>query len=122
MLRAKQLGAVTFSHNTLFIQEEFKNDSVLGVTVMSAAGTHIVYEAPIHTPYITLDSKQYGYVTEAQRVELVTMRNQLNSTFTLTYNDNSTELVRIAKEKQMVFTPIYEGAKKYTVVIPLAKV
>ena len=122
MLRAKQLGTVIFNKNTLFIQEEFTDDSFMAETVMSAAGTHIVFEAPIYTPYITLDSKQYGYVTEAQRVALVAMRKLPATTFTLTYNDDSTELVRFAKEKKMVFTPLYEGAKKYTVVIPLAKV
>ena len=122
MLRAKQLGTVVFSRNTLFIQEEFNDDSTMGEVFMSAKGTHISYVAEIYTPYITLDSKQYGLVTEAQRVELVAMRKQLGTTFTLTYNDDSTELVRFAIEKKMIFTPIFEGAKKYTVIIPLAKI
>ena len=121
MKRAKQLGSVVFDMNTLFIQEEMDDDSVIGEAVMSAAGTHIVYEADILTPYITLDSQKYGWITEAQRLELVAMRKQLDTTFTLTYDDLSTETVRMAKEKNMIFTPLYEGSKKYTAIIPLAK-
>lgn len=122
MRRAKQLGTVVFGMNTLFIREEMDDASVMSEVVMSAAGTHIVYEAEILTPYITLDSKQYGWVTEAQRAELVSMRKQLDTTFTLTYDDDTTETVRFAKEKKMVLTPLYEGSDKYTAVIPLAKV
>lgn len=122
MLRAKQLGTVIFGLNTLFIQEEMSDDSVMAETVMSAKGTHIVFQAEIFTPYITLDSKQFGWVLEAQRLELVAMRKQLGTTFTLTYDDDETEEVRFAREKKMIFTPLFEGSKKYTVVIPLAKV
>ena len=122
MLRAKQLGAVVFEQNSLFIEEEEQDDSVMGETFMSAAGAHIAFVAPVHTPYITLDSKQYGWVTEAQRAELISMRTQLEATFTLTYSDDSTVEVRFAHEKKMKFTPLYEGSKKYTVSIPLAEV
>ena len=122
MKRAKQLGSVVFGLNTLFIQEEMSDDSVMGETVMSADGTHIVFEAEIFTPYITLDSKQFGWILEAQRLELVAMRKQLGAAFTLTYDDESTELVRMVKEKKMEFIPTFEGSKKYTAIIPLAKV
>jgi len=122
MLRAKQLGAVVFGLNTLFIQEEFSDDSVSASASLSAAGTHIVYESPINTPYITLDSKQYGWIDESQRAELVSMRGQSGATFVLTYDDLTTETVRFAKEKKMIFTPLYEGSKKYTAIIPLAKI
>jgi hypothetical protein len=122
MKRAKQLGSVVFEYNTLFIREEFENDSILSEVYMSAARSHIVFEAEIATPYITLESHNNGWITEAQRAALVTMWKQLDTTFTLTYNDNSTETVRFAREKKMQFTPLYEGAKKYTAVIPLAKI
>ena len=121
MKRAKQIGSVVFGMNTLFIQEEMSDDSIASEVYMSAAGTHIVYESEILTPYITLDSKQYGWITETQMAELVSMRRQIGTSFTLTYDDNSTELVRFAKEKKMTFTPLFEGSKKYTAVIPLAK-
>jgi len=122
MKRAKQLGTVIFGFNTLFIQEEMDPSSIMGETVMSAKGTHIVYEAEIFTPYITLDSKQYGWITEAQRAALITMWEQIGATFTLIYDDASTDTVRMAKEDKMSFTPLSEGSKKYTVIIPLAKV
>jgi hypothetical protein len=119
--RAKQLGAVVFSMNSLFIREEESDNDVMGEVAMSAAGSHIVFQAAITTPYITLESKQYGWVTEEQRDALRTMRKTLGATYTLTYTDLSTVTVRMATEKEMVFTPLYEGAKKYTAVIPLAK-
>ena len=122
MLRAKQLDTVVFGLNTLFIQEEMDDDSVLSEMNMSVAGTHIVYEAEIFTPYITLDSKQYGFLTEDQMVTLIGLRKQLDTTFTLTYDDDSTETVRFAKEKRMTFTPLFEGSCEYVAIIPLAKV
>lgn len=122
MKRAKQLGNVIFGLNTLFIQEEESDDSVISEMVVSAGGTHIVYESEIITPYITLDSKTFGWITEEQRVILKAMKKQLGINFTLTYDDDTTETVRIAREKKLVFTPTYEGSEKYTAIIPLAKV
>lgn len=123
MKRASSLGSVTFNNpNTLFIQEEFNNTEVLGSMNMSAAGTHIVYEAEIHTPYITLDSQEFGIVTEAQRATLMTMWETLETTYTLTYDDASTDTVRMAREKDIVFTPLWEGACEFKAIIPLAKV
>ncbi len=121
MKRAKQLGAVVFDKNTLFIQEEYSDESVMCESVMSAGGTHIVFEAEIFTPYITLDSHQHGWISEEQREDLTAMRKQLGATFTLTYDDDSTDLVRIAREKKMVFTPLSEGSAYFTAIIPLAK-
>ena len=124
MKRAKQLGSVVFGLNTLFVQEEMSDDSIMGETAMSAAGTHIVFEAAIATPYITLDSQRYGWILDAQRVALMAMWQDIGATLTLTYDDNSTETVRMAREKKNLFkfTPLYEGSKKYTVIVPLAKV
>ena len=121
MKRVKQLGTVVFSLNSLFIQEEESSNKVMGEVNMSASGSHIVYEAAITTPYITLDSKQYGWITEAQRLAIVAMWEALGTTYTLTYTDDTTETVRMAREKNLTFTPLYEGAKKYTATIPLAK-
>ena len=123
MLRAKQLGSVVFDNpNTLFIQEQYSSNSVEGSFYMSAEGTHIAFEAAIHTPYITLDSNQYGILTEAQRDTLMTMWNTLDTTYTLTYDDDTTETVRMAKEKSIAFSPLWEGSCEFRAVIPLAKV
>ena len=122
MKRAKQLDTVIFSENTLFILEEFEDGSVQAEATLSAGGIHIVYESEVLTPYITLDSKTYGWVDDIQVEALVAMWKQLDTTFTLTYDDDTTEVVRMAKEKKMVFTPTHEGSCKYTALIPLAKV
>lgn len=123
MLRAKSLGAVTFNNpNTLFIQEQFNSNNVEGLVKDSAAGTQIVYEATRYTPYITLDSKQFGIVTEAQRETLMTMWDALDTNYTLTYDDDSTETVRMAHEKKIVFAELWEGACEFKAIIPLAKV
>lgn len=122
MKRVKQLDTVIFEMNTMFIQEEMDDGTILSEAILSAGGNHIVYESQINTPYITLDSKENSWVTEAQRQTLMTMWKALGATYTLTYDDNTTETVRMAREKRMVFTPIIEGSDKYTVIIPLAKV
>ena len=123
MLRAKMLGAIEFVENTLFIEEEFNdNSSSKAEVVLSATGEHIVYEMEILTPYITLNSRQYGWISEDQRDSLVLMRKQLDTTFVLTYDDGTTETVRFAREKDMVFESTFEGSDKYTAIIPLAKI
>ena len=122
MLRASSLGSVSFDTNTLFIQEEFSNAKVMGEAVMSAAGTHIVYTATIKTPYITLDSKNYGIITDTQKTALEVMWESPGTTQTLTYDDSTTETVRMAVEKDLIFTELWEGACKYRAIIPLAKV
>jgi len=122
MIRATSLGAVTFDTNTLFIQEQYNSNNVMGEVAMSSAGTHIAYEATIHTPYITLDSKEHGIITEAQRAALETMWATLDTTYTLTYDDTTTQEVRMTHEKQLVFTPLFEGSCQFRAIIPLAAV
>ena len=119
--RVKSVGVLTFSH-TLWGDEYEKPSHIVGEMRRSAAGTHIVYEAEILTPYRTLNSKRHGWLTSEDVAAIKVMYDQLDTTFTLTYDDDSTEIVRFAHEKQPVFTPITEAAKYYTVVIPLAKV
>jgi len=121
MKRAKQLGTVTFNQNTLFIQEEFANDNVRGAMRMSAAGTHIIWGATIYTPYITLDSHEMGWLSEADKDAIIQMWRDFSTTQTLTYDDDSTDTVRMAVEKDLVFTPLYEGACIYKAIIPTAK-
>lgn len=122
MLRAAQLGAVTFDTNTLFVSTQYSGSEVMGEVVMSAAGSHIVYEASISTPYITLESQEHGIISETQREALMTMWNTLNTTYTLTYDDATTTTVRMAREKEIVFVPLWEGACDFTCTIPLAVV
>lgn len=122
MLRAKSLSGIEFTHNTLFIQEEFEKDNIMSEMYMSAAGTHIVYEAPINTPYITLDSKEHGYILDDQKDLLEAMWVNIGTTYVLEFDDLSTINVRFAREKKMTFNPLFEGSKKYRAIIPLAKI
>ncbi len=121
-MQVKQLGTIVFDHNYIHINEDSAPATVMSETSMSMAGTHIVFEAEIFTPYITLDSQQDSWITDIQKAQLETMWGQLGSTWTLTYDDDSTETVRMAREKQISFTPLFEGGCEYfRVVIPLAK-
>lgn len=116
------IGIVTFSRNTLFVQEQEEPAGVLSESFISAAGTNIVYEAAHYSPAITLLSKNYGYIDDAQRIMLISMYGSIGSTCTLTYNDALTETVRFDRSKSPVFRPIYEGAEIFTATIPLVKV
>lgn len=121
MKRAKQLDTIVFSYNTLHIVEEAEGAEVIAESKMSAGGSHIVFEALVVTPYITLTSGEHSWVTEDDITALKALWVQIGATFTLTYDDDSTETVRMAKEKKMEFTPIFEGSNLYIATIPLAK-
>ncbi len=121
MLRAKSIGAVTFLTNTLFINEEFTPNKIMGESIKSAAGTDIVYAAEDFTPTITLDSKQNGIITDDQRIAIIAMWENIDVTYTLTYSDATTDTVRFRHESPPTFTEIWEGACAYVAVIPLAK-
>ncbi len=114
MLRAKQLGNVVFEHNTLFIKEQFESDGVVGAEYTTAAGTRVYYGANIYTPHVTLDGQSYGWVEDDQRAELIAMWGNVGQSYTLTYNDNSTATVYMRPDSKPVFTPLYEGACKYS--------
>lgn len=122
MKRAKQLGSVIFGYNTLFIQEEFSPNGFIGESRKSAAGTDIVNAAADNTPYVTLESRDHGVIDETQKDAIIAMWRDFTTTQTLTYDDSSTDEVRLTVESPPEFTPLFEGACKYTAVIPLAKV
>jgi hypothetical protein len=121
MKRVKKLGAVEFKWGSLFVQEEMETNDVMGEMVMSAAGTHIVYGAIIHTPYITLDSFEHGWIDDADREAITAMWRDFETPQIITYTDDTTEEVRMAIEKQLSFKPLFEGACVFTAIIPLAK-
>lgn len=122
-MRVKQLGAVVFENNTIFVDESFNPKNVLSEMRMSGAGTHIVYESAINTPYVTLNSMEYSWVTKEQKTALELMWEALGVNYVIIYEDDSTADVRMAREKDLVFTPLSEGSCDfYKVLIPLAKV
>ncbi len=122
MKRATQLGTVTFDTNSMFILEEFSPTNRPSESVESAANTDIVWVAIDSTPQITLESRSYGLITDAQRRTLLDMFEDVTSTYTLTYNDATTTQVRFRWEEPPTFEETYEGSCRYTATIPLATI
>ena len=120
-IRAKSLGGVTFDY-PLHIFELDNPENILTEQMISATGEHIVWNKEILTPYITLNSKEEGWVHQLNKDSLFCMYSLLETTFTLTYTDDTTETVRIAHEKDFNFDPLYEGSEWYSVTLSLAKV
>lgn len=122
-MRVKSLGAVVFGLNTMHVDEAMAPSNIVAQMRLSGAGTHIVYQSEILTPYITLNSLSSSWITKDQKDALELMWQDLDTTYTLTYEDDSTDQVRMAREKQLEFTRLTETNKDYyKVMIPLAKV
>ena len=121
-MRVRRLGDVAFEMNPLFVAEDEQPSDLMSTMRMAADGSHVVFAQKIITPYITLESRENGWLDDTQRLALLAMREQVAGTWELEYVDGSTETVRIAVEKQMSFTPLWEGCDHYTAVIPLAKI
>lgn len=121
MNRATQISTTEFLY-PMWVKELKNPNTMMGDMEMSVAGTHIVYQAQIHTPYITLESRESGWLNETNMTELIALYNQLDTTFTLTYSDASTDTVRFAHEKGIIFKPTHEGSCYYYATINLAKV
>ena len=123
MKRVKKIGNVEFTHNTLFIKEEMGGAGVQAESFLTGDGSRVVYELEIKTPYLTAYSGTYGWIDESQRAALVDMWNDVGAVTTVTYADDTVENVRMAREKagEFVFTPLFEGACKFTATIPLCK-
>ncbi|RLA76696.1 MAG: hypothetical protein DRG30_02200 [Epsilonproteobacteria bacterium] len=123
-MEAKSLGAVEFD-TPIFISETDTPNTTLGEEYMSAGGTYIAFESAIHTPYITLLSRgdSSEVVDNDKKAELIAMWEQLDTSFLLTYSDDTTDNVRMVKgEGNLVFTPLFGGACQSRVLIKLAKI
>ena len=105
-MKAKQLGAVVFEYPQEVVRECF----VKGEKRVSAAGTKIVYESPMYSPDITLASATDDWLSLNNVNDLTAMCGQINTTFTLTYEDNSTEEVVFDHSKTISFNEIKEGS------------
>ncbi len=117
--RAVSIDAVTFDYK-LYVSELNAPDNILSEVNISESGMHIVWQSEIQTPYITLVSKEHGWIYQDTKDALLAQYAQLGTTFLLTYDDASTDTVRFAHEKGIVFIPLYEGACIYTAEINLA--
>ena len=119
--KVKQIGDIVL-HKPLFVKEFNEPNDMQGQMVMSTVGTHIVYTAPIITPYITLETKEgSGWLDEDNVTDLKALWIS-GLQYDIIYTDDTTDTVRFANEKQIVFTSISIGACYYNVIIPLAKV
>lgn len=121
MRKVKQIGAVEFLYS-MWVDEFDNPNTVLGKMSMSVAGTHIVNQSAIQTPYITLNSREHGWLSQQNMDDLKAYYDQLDTSFLITYDDDSTDTVRFAHEKGISFTPTHEGSCYYYATINLAKV
>lgn len=118
----KQIGSVVLE-SPLYINEFDEPNDQMGEVEMSSLGSHIVFTAPINTPYRTAGSRgQSGWLSEQNVIDLKAMWNAPEVTFQITYDDDSTESCRMAVEKQISFDEISLGTCIYTGTIPMAKV
>ncbi len=116
-MKAKQLGLTVFEYP----QEVSTECIVTGVTHRSAAGTNITYESSIQAPYITLISDADDWLSETDKDAIMTMCGQINTTFTLTYEDDTTDTVRFDHSKELMLEEIADGVCFYYGTIYLMK-
>lgn len=117
----KQIGTVVLD-SELYIDEFDSPNTMQGEAVMSVAGTHISFSAPILTPYRTAGSRgDSGWLSEQNVIDLKALWES-GTTFTITYDDDTTETCRMAHEKQISFEEISLGTCLYYGTIPMAKV
>jgi len=119
--RATQIGSVEFDHSLLVAELDNPNNILCEVNI-SEAGNHIVWQTEVEERYITLVSGEGGWIYHDTKLALIALYNQLETVFTLTYSDESTDTVRFAHEKPPKFVEIYEGAEIYFAEISFATV
>ena len=121
--RIVSIGTLTFTHKPT-LTESLEPSDFTGETMMSAAGSHITYVQRITTPYRTVDSLQSGWLTEAEKDELLTLYDVIGGTHLVTYDDASSETCRFIQSEntKLKITPLFEGACMYTAHIPMATV
>ena len=119
--RAVSIGGVVFGHK-MYMLELDEPSNIVSEVAISEAGTHIVWQSEILTPYITLESREQGWIEQAEKDLIMELYSQFEATFVLVFDDESEENVRFAHEKGIPFTPISEGSSIYTAQISLAVV
>ena len=119
--RAISIGSVIFDY-TLHIAELNAPVNIKTEVNVSESGMHIVWQSDILTPYITLESQNHGWLSQDNKDEILSQYALLETTFVLTYSDETTDTVRFAHEKGIVFKPLFEGSNIYTAEINLALV
>lgn len=119
--RAVSLGNTTFNRK-LYVSELDEPNNIQSEVNITEAGIHVVWQNEILTPYITLVSREHGWLDQATKDSILADYGVLGTSFVLTYDDGSTDDVRFAHEKGISFTAVIEGCEPYTTQINLAKV
>ena len=120
MKRVTRLDTIQFHlQNPLFVLEEESPTDILSSMTLSASGDHIVYEKRIRTPYITLETRANGWLSETQVRDLIALSRNAGAEYEIEYDDNTTQKVRIANEKRLSFQPLFEGSCDYVGTITL---
>ena len=119
--RAISIGGTTFKYK-LYVAELDAPNNIQSEVNISESGVHIIWQSEIQTPYITLLSKEHGWIEQDIKDAILAMYAQYESIFTVTYDDATTDEVRFAHERGISFTPHTEGCDIYTAQINLAVV
>ena len=119
--RVISIGSTTLNRS-LYVEELDKPNNIQSEVNMSESGIHLVWQMEIQTPYITLVSKQSGWLDQETKDALMAQYALLETSFVLTYSDLSTDNVRFAHERGISFDAVIEGSEPYSVKINLAKV
>ncbi len=117
-MKAVQLGNVVFEYP----QEVLRACSVMSEKFKSAAGTSIVYEAKDYNPEMTISSAPDDWLSLENITELQAMCEEMGQSYTLRYEDGSSEEVRFDHTRQMTFSEILLGTCFYYGSIPLEKI
>ena len=120
--RAVSLGGVVFDYKLFYLEIDEPNH-IQTESELSESGVHLVWEAEIFSPYMTLSSKDNGWITQPIKEALILLYSQLQGIHTLVFDDSSSIRVRFAREKGSIsFSPLSEGSEIYLTEIPLAVV
>ena len=125
-MKAVSLGGIKFDY-PLFVKEEFNIKNVKGKSFETLGGGLIIYESVKrnNADYITLISKQSGWISRETLVKLDTLLDDLAVEVDLLFDDNSSVKVRPALEKGEVIKVsdlINENSGWYSVEIVLCRI
>jgi len=119
---AVSLGGVPFDY-PLFVKEyEDANFGREATKRRSAAGSDIVFVREMHTPTITLESRDDGWLLQDTVTQLKAKAETVGDELVLVYGDGSTEQVRFAYEGDILFTPLFDCSLEYKAVLTLVKI
>jgi len=119
--KVKQVESIVLQY-PMWLDEFYTPKNMIGENRMSAAGVAVMYEASIKTPTRTLLSRESGWLSEDNITDLKTLWSVVGNTFSIIYDDDSTDVVAFDRSRALSFTEVSEGMCEYTAVIPMMKV